>query len=378
MNLKLFLAIIRSSMLFIVVTLAISIATAAAITKMQPNRYAAGTSIVIDFQNDRPFETTALPAQLAESYMATQLDILRSPTVAKKVVEALGLERDAAARAELLPPDLAPVGVEASDRLIAQLAQDVQVEPSRDSRVVTIAYVSTDPRRAASIANAFAQAYIDTSLELSMEPARRNATWFDEQLQVLRGRLDDAQARLTAFQQESGIVALDERLDTETSQLNELTRQLVEAQAQTYDVQSRGLGTNHPDYQRAVQREQALLNNLDEQKRRYLELRQQRDRLNALARDVSNEQQNYEATLQNYYRISLESQFNNSNIAILSPAVVPQTPVSPNVRLNLLGGAFLGLLLGVVLAVVLELVARRVRTKEDVQEFLGVPVLETV
>lgn len=375
MNLKLFFVILRSWYGLILLTLAITIATAAVITTLQAKRYTATTSLVLNFNDDSPFQQVGVPAQLASTYIATQRDIIRSMKVALEVVELLGMEEDPAARAEFQRSDTTAT---MRDWLASRLMTNLQVEPMRDSRVMNISYQSTDPDQAARVADAFAQSYIATTLELSVEPARRNAAWFDEQLQVLRTRLEDAEARLTGFQQEKGIVALDERLDTETSRLNELSNSLVAAQSETYDVQSRQLGRNHPEYQRAVERERSTQRSLEEQKTRVLELKQQRDQLGSLAREVANEQQNYEATLQSYYQTRLESQFNQTNIAILTPATPPQQADSPDVVLNMASAAFLGLLLGIALAVASEMLRRKVRTEEDVGEFLGTPVLATV
>ena len=63
-------------------------------------------------------------------------------------------------------------------------------------------------------------------------------------------------------------------------------------------------------------------------------------------REVDSEQQNYDATLQSYYKTVMESQFNQTNISILSPAFPPSKPASPNVPLNMLSAVVLGLFLG--------------------------------
>ena len=72
-----------------------------------------------------------------------------------------------------------------------------------------------------------------------MEPARLTTTWFDEQIKQLRDNLEKAQAKLSAYQKEQGVVASDERIDVETARLAELSSQFVVAQAQTYDSVSR-------------------------------------------------------------------------------------------------------------------------------------------
>jgi len=262
--------------------------------------------------------------------------------------------------------------------LASNLMQNLIIDPSPNSRMVNIGFLSGSPERSAVIANTYARAYIATTLELSLEPERRNAAWFDEQIKSMRKRLDEAQARLTNYQQEKGIVAIDEKLDTETSRLNELSQAYVAAQADTYDVKSRQLGQNHPEYLRAVTRERSVLNSLNDQKARVLELKKERDEVSSLARDLENQQQTYDATLKSFAQTSLQSQFNQTNISILNLAVPPQKPDSPNVVLNMAASVFLGLLLGIVLAVMIELLNRRVRTTDDVSRLLGTIVLATV
>ena len=75
---------------------------------------------------------------------------------------------------------------------------------------------------------------------------------------------------------------------------------------------------------------------------------------------------------------SVESQTNQTNIAVLNPASPPADPSKPKVFLNILVSIFLGTLLGVGLALMLELANRRVRSAQDLAEALEVPVLGTI
>ncbi|MEM1230024.1 MAG: GNVR domain-containing protein [Pseudomonadota bacterium] len=359
MELRRVIEILSARWLLIVILLGLSVGAAAWFTQQQERLYIARTSLVLDFQTENPFDNARLPAQLSSSYMSTQMDILRSRRVAAEAQRTLA-EADK------------PVGLE-----IGELLRGLEVEPYRESRVVQIGFKTTNPATAERAADAIAQAYIDTTLELNTEPAKRNAEWFDEQLVVLRERLQRAQARLTDFQQEKGIVALDERLDTETSRLNELSKSLVSAQSETYAVQARQLGVNHPEYQRAVERERSLRRSLASQKSAVLALNAQRDSLDLLAREVETERRNYEATLEGFHRASLQSQFNRTNVSVLTAAKAETDPVSPNVVLNLGSAGFLGLLIGIVIALMLESSSRRVRSTKDLEEDFDVEVLST-
>ncbi|MDX1250960.1 MAG: chain length determinant protein EpsF [Gammaproteobacteria bacterium] len=236
MSFQQFLQILRARYRLILVTLIVTVGTTAAVTYFLPNQYTASAVLVVDFK-EPVTDATALPIQLAPSYMATQLDILQSRKVALKVIDNLKLADMPAVKEQFIDA----TGGQGSVRewLVDVLLKKLTVEPSRESRLMTIGYESTDPRFSAALANAFAQAYIDTTLELSVEPARKSAEWFEKQQAELRTKLEQAQRRLSAYQQNKSITAADERLDVETARLAELTSQLVVAQAQTYDAEGR-------------------------------------------------------------------------------------------------------------------------------------------
>ena len=90
------------------------------------------------------------------------------------------------------------------------------------------------------IANAFAQAYINTNLELKVEPAKQYAQWFQLRAKELRAELEQTQARLAAFQKNSGMVSVGSRMQSvENSKIAELSGQLVLNETQLAEIQSK-------------------------------------------------------------------------------------------------------------------------------------------
>lgn len=382
MHFQLLFQLVRARTRFIMFVLLLTIMAAAVFTVFQTKEYSASTSLVLTFNQSGPFEQARMPTQLTPSYVATQVDIISNRNVALKVADNLGLAETPEVAANFIrahrgrDPD--PDKIVTRDWVADAILFGLDVEPARESRVIAINYSSADPELAANIANGFAQAYIDMTLELSMEPARRNAQWFDSQLKVLATRLEEQQQRLTNYQQQQGIVAVDERLDTETQRLEELSSKLTAAQAQTYDVQSRQLGEQHPEYKRARQQERSLERSLAAQKTKVLKVKQERDQLDLLLRELENTRSTYDAAIQRYYQASLESQFNQTNIAVLNEAVVPDKPSGPKVLLNMALSVFLGLSFGIGFVLIAELFNRRVRIEEDIEEELGLSVLASL
>jgi succinoglycan biosynthesis transport protein ExoP len=179
----------------------------------------------------------SLAGVVAPSYMATQEDISGGDRVAKRVVNMLKLDEK---------PELRQRWLEATDgrgSLQAWLAESLQkrldVRPARESNVINIVYKGADADSTAEIANAFAQSYLDTHLALKTEPARIYAEWFDQQAMASRAKLEEAQSRLSDYQQQAGIVTSDERLDYETAKLGAISSQLTQVQVATTDSQSK-------------------------------------------------------------------------------------------------------------------------------------------
>jgi uncharacterized protein involved in exopolysaccharide biosynthesis len=354
--------ILRSRIWLIVLVAVTTVAAGTYFTLTQPKEYLASAAMLLTFNAENPFKEDGLAPQLADSYMATQVDIITSRSVVNRVIDTLGLAETPEQRTEWT----------------YNLLRKLEVEAARESRLVFVQYQSPDPQFSADVANAFARAYVATTQALAVEPAIRNTKWFDAQIDLMRDRLASAQSRMTSFQQEEGIVALDDRLDTQMTRLNELTNQLVEAQGELYDARSRQLGVNHPDYVRAVQREQALQESLEEQKQLVLALRQQRDELQVLAREVNVEEEAYSQALQSYYNAQLLSSYGQTSVEILDDAVPPAEPSSPNVALNIIGSVLLGLMLATMLAVAAELAFRKIREPEDIGELLDTRMLSSV
>jgi chain length determinant protein EpsF len=138
------------------------------------------------------------------------------------------------------------------DWLADLLLKKLEIVPSRESSVVEISFKGADPGFAAAVSNAFADEYQKITVQLKTDPAKKASSYFNEQTKQLRDNLEAAQARLSKYQQEKGIVSLDNnRYDVELARLNDLSSQLVVAQGAAMEANSRqrmaGRGGASPD-----------------------------------------------------------------------------------------------------------------------------------
>lgn len=238
MTLHQFLLILRARYQVAVLVILLAVSAALAVSLMLPKKYTAQTAVLVDVRSPDPVAGGApLQGLVAPSYMATQVDIIGGDRVAQRVVKMLKLDENPRTRERWQEATEGRGTLEGW--LADSLKKQLDVRPARESNVINITYKGSEPEAAASVANAFAQAYLDINLALKTEPARIYAEWFDEQTKTSRAKLEEAQARLSDYQQKAGIVSSDERVDYETTKLAEISSQLTTVQGETTDSQSK-------------------------------------------------------------------------------------------------------------------------------------------
>lgn len=434
-SLKQILLILRARISLAIAVGLLAIAAALLLNEFMPGTYSATTSLVVDVRSRDPVAALFMPGSVA-----TQIEIINSRRVAQKVVKILQLDENAELKEQW--QEVAGGNVALADWLADSLLRGLSVRPGRDGNIIHIDYKARDAAFAAAAANAFAQAFVEATIELKVEPARQYSRWYEGQEKLLRENLEKAQAALSRFQQEKGIVGRVEAVDTETSRLAALTAQLAAVQEQNADSRSKqrqkgagtlpevmqnsvvaalrsdvarmeaklqeasgNLGTNHPQYRRmeselaelkarleaetrfvasgfaasgsvGKEKEGEIRAAIEAQKKRLLKLQGDRDQLAVLQRDVDAAKQAHDAVTTRLSQASLESQANQANVSVLTPAIEPLSPSFPKPwRAVLLLALALGVACGVGAAWGIEMLDRRIRSVEDLAEMLQVPVL---
>lgn len=236
MNLNTLIGILLARRWAIIATTLAAVLAAIVLSLLTPKFYTASTDMLVDTRGSDPISGQSQPTRQTGAYVATQADIIRSRNVANKVIAQLDLQNSAAMiKAAKLN------GEPESDRIrmLGFLAQGLNVIPRRDSSVLTIAFKAKNPALAAQLADAFAQAYMYTNLELRTEPAKQTTLWYNKQLTGLRTELIEKQNALSSYQEEHNIIASPDRLDLESAKLAELSSMLISVQNERLNSQSR-------------------------------------------------------------------------------------------------------------------------------------------
>ncbi|BAL23275.1 chain length determinant protein EpsF [Azoarcus sp. KH32C] len=127
-----------------------------------------------------------------------------------------------------------------------------------------------------------------------------------------------------------------------------------------------------------VAREAEVSGAVEAQKARVLQLKQHNDQIAVLQRDVESAQKAYDQVTQRLAATSLESQTQQTDVAILTPGEVPIWPTGPRLLIKLALALVVGVVLGGGTALVLELGDLRVRGEDDLVRLPDMPVLGSI
>ena len=197
-----------------------------------------------------------------DDFLQTQYELLRSRSLAERVAEDLGLPVSVVAAQSSRPswkqrfselvsargreqpaPAPADAGTRSANdvRAIAGIVQGgLDIQPVRDSRLVHISFDSPTPAFAARVANAVADGFIATGLERRFDANSYAKRYLEDQLTVVKAKLEDSERNLVDFAQKEGIVAPGADGQTLVSQnLTELNAALAQAQDQRIRAEAR-------------------------------------------------------------------------------------------------------------------------------------------
>jgi len=240
MTLSQMMSIIRARFKLITLVTLLSILFGIIITIVVPPKFKATNTIIFNHKYTDPISGQQIPAQLVPGYMATEVDIISSKATALEVVDKLKLYENEG-YINSFKERAKGVG-ELRDYIAEKLIEDLAVKPARTSNLIEITAKADSREFVADVANTFSESYIRKSTELKVGPARKAAAFYKKQVEELKAKVDLANEKYSNFQRENNIQT--EGVDAETARLNDLSNQLVNAQAQAAESRSRKVAAN--------------------------------------------------------------------------------------------------------------------------------------
>ena len=106
------------------------------------------------------------------------------------------------------------------------------MEPVRSTRLVEIRVEDTDPKLAAEMANALANAYVHQNLELKFSAARDALTWLTAQVQDLKSKVNESELTLQRYREQAGLVSAEEKQSLTNKKLARVQQRLHRGEGQ--------------------------------------------------------------------------------------------------------------------------------------------------
>jgi capsular exopolysaccharide synthesis family protein len=222
--------------------------------KMKPV-YRATTQLLIERENPNilSFEEVMTLDTSNTDYYQTQYKILKSRSLAKRVIKELNLadypEFSAKDQHGLmvsfkewlkrwLPARNRDAVTDAHSRLVDEFLERIIVVPVRNSRLVDVSAEAEDPVLAAKMANTLVQKYIDQNMETNLFASREAVKWLMNRIEELRRKVEESELALQKYKEENNIVSLEKRQNIVLQKLSELNSKVIEAKTHRIELET--------------------------------------------------------------------------------------------------------------------------------------------
>ena len=373
-----------------------------------------------------------------ERFYATQVEIITSRDMARRVIKRLALHDD-------------PEWTGVADLPLA-LSKLVSATLRKDTGIIEVSVTGPDPRKAVDLANAFAQEYVQRNIDLGSAAVAQVVADLQKQIEPIRHEIELAEKLRYGIAEEQQLFAPEnekeiygETLKTFQNELTEVQIGLTEAVGvitALEDIRRSGgdpltirqIGEN-PGVRTLVEQQNILAKDVEGLRVKYRpgasELKETESQLarvredlakqivsiegqfraevllntakakrleEQLARvkeeslktgkktsaydiaktDVETRRKVYDSLLQSVNQISLQASVLNNNLTVLDAAIVPTAPIAPRTRLNLAIGAMIGMMLGIGSAFFLDYLDNTIKSSDDIEQILRLNLLSVI
>jgi succinoglycan biosynthesis transport protein ExoP len=238
----------------LVPTLLVAAIAAVCVNLVTP-RYKSEGRVLIEGRENvflRPeAEKTGDRAVVDQEAITSRVQLILSRDVARQVIKQLKLaevsEFDPVLRGinpvmhliQLVGIAKDPFRMTPEERVLDTYYDRLSVFPVDKSRVIAVEFQSYDPEMAARAANAVIDDFVALQLAAKQEETRAAGRWLAGEIEVLRQKLADAEAKVEEFRSKSNLFVGTNGTTLSNQQLGELNSQLAAARSQKADAEAK-------------------------------------------------------------------------------------------------------------------------------------------
>ena len=236
----------RHKLLLCVTFLAVALGTAA-ITFLMPNEYESRMKILVkNTRSDVPITPeqtvgstgTFFENDVSENQINSEIELLTSEDLLKQVVTECGLYGGSSSISVLLGLKEAPRSQATQvEEAAKRLAKDLVVTPVKKANIIEVKYASRSPEKAAAVLRKLGDLYLEKHVKLHRPPGTYE--FFKTQADQSEAQLQEAEKRLSSFQQSMNVVSMTQQKDQTVQKLTEAKSKLLETETFLREVSDR-------------------------------------------------------------------------------------------------------------------------------------------
>lgn len=248
------LAILQRRHRLVLAAFATSAALVIAVAILQPRLYTATATIMINprqeqvLDRDQVLNESEPNAALVES----ELEVLRSPQLAERLVLALNLDDEPSWNEQLRSPSLvsqvrslfspatdsAPLPSGVDPDVVAAVADAISVRRRAQSYVIDVSITTRDPQESARLANALIESYLQFGYAARLDSGVRASGWLSARLEELRQDVQRKEAASQTYRAESGLL-MSAGVSLTEQQIGEVQAAVLTARADLAEKEAR-------------------------------------------------------------------------------------------------------------------------------------------
>lgn len=247
----------------LIIRVALAVIATAIVTGLAlPTIWSSTAVVMMDQRKNNVTDISAVLSQLPgdPATLQDQIQILGSRALADKVIAQLHLADDPEFNPALTRPGLVQIGSEtlallnprnwfdggaaqmdsqrSHDRIVDAFARHVAAEGNGLSTAISITATSRDPVKAARIANALAQAYLDAQVEVKRNAADATTGWLSRRIQTLSLQLQLQEGAVQTYKAQHGLTDTAPGSSLVDQQLVGINAQIVAARSEVAEKQA--------------------------------------------------------------------------------------------------------------------------------------------
>jgi capsular exopolysaccharide synthesis family protein len=226
----------------ITTTVVVAVLTGIYTFRMQPV-YKASSSIVVEttYPQLQTLNDVYHQAPVEDySFLITQMEVLKSDSLAWRTMEDLGLDKEATSPvASKIPGQSAAQSAKfRNTTMINDFKEGLSIDQQRDSRILVVSYESGNPEKAANVVNQLINNYVESNFQARAEFTRRASGQMDESLRDMQRKVEKSQQALVDYERQNLIVNNGDKQGINDQRLEQLNKDFATAESDLIQKQS--------------------------------------------------------------------------------------------------------------------------------------------